>query len=247
MLWLRVCSVAARSSWIRLQLLGWGLGLTSILGHNCKFGQVWADYQAYRGCVHSHNPIWHSRVELDRSHFIVGVVNWYTVPILCMRWKWRCRRWQRREMERGTELIIGLAMRRVGGDGTMIAVLVLGGFKRKSESGSKMRLAVEVRSDSNFLRSLQNQIDLWRQSSLHLPTLFWAHPSTTIIGSLKDMTDYSVEAFSVDDTETVIKSAIGSVLSDAEYKPWVQVKMYDSLLCLYICMASIETNFYATN
>ena len=33
------------------------------------------------------------------------------------------------------------------------------------------------------------------------------------------MTDYSVEAFSVDDTETVIKSAIGSVLSDAEYKP----------------------------
>ena len=40
-------------------------------------------------------------------------------------------------MERGTELIIGLAMRRVGGDGTMIAVLVWVGSSGTIQLGRK--------------------------------------------------------------------------------------------------------------
>jgi len=33
--------------------------------------------------------------------------------------------------------------------------------------------------------------------------------------------DTAVEEFSIEDTETVIKSAIGSVLTDNQYKPYV--------------------------
>ena len=33
--------------------------------------------------------------------------------------------------------------------------------------------------------------------------------------------DTAIEEFSIEDTETVIKSAIGSVLTDNQYKPYV--------------------------